>query len=71
MVLEALLLFVGFYLFIGISIYIYSVVKSYEILGFWCFDIAWGRIGICTYPKWTLFWLETIVDSIRNWRNKK
>jgi len=65
MLLEALLIFGGFYLFMGISFYTYAVVKTYEILGIWSFGINRYHIGICKYPYWTLFWLHKIVSLFK------
>ena len=67
MILEALTLIIGFYLFAGVSMYVYSVIKSYEVLGFWDFSITRTHIGLCTYPRWVLFWLHWIVKKVRGW----
>jgi hypothetical protein len=57
MLLEALALFVGYYVFCVASMYTYAVVKSHEILGFWSFKIQNGVVGICKLPTWSTFLL--------------
>lgn len=65
MLFEILLYIVGYYIFTGISIYAYAVIKAHEILGVWQFGIKDGYIaGICPYPKWLLFWLEFLVRMV-------
>lgn len=67
MFLQALILIVGYYLFTGASYYVYGVMKSHELLGFWDFSIKNGYIGgICPYPRWVLFYVEWIINAI--WR---
>jgi hypothetical protein len=62
-IIEGLILIVGYYLFICIGYYAYGVMQSLDILGVWNFSIKDGYIGaICPYPRWTLFWLEWIVN---------
>lgn len=63
--LEALIIFGGMYLALGLSLYVYAVVKTYEILGAWNFNITKESIGVCKYPYWTLFWLEKTVRLFR------
>lgn len=65
MIIEALLYIIGFYFFAGIVLYVYSVVKSWEVLGFWDFSITRDYIALCKYPKWLLFWLYWIVKKIK------
>lgn len=65
MLVEALLLIVGYYLFCSLSMYIYAVVKTWEFTGIWSFKIEDGYIGICEYPKWSLSWVELISNKIR------
>lgn len=66
MILEALLFILGFYLFAGLSIYVYAVIKSWEATGFWSFKITDTHIaGICLYPRWLLFWLVWLVNKFR------
>lgn len=63
MLFEMLLYIVGYYLFAGISVYVYGVIKAFELTGVWCFIINDGYIaGICPYPRWLLFWLEWIFN---------
>jgi len=66
MLLEALLLFGGFYLFAGLSIYLHCVVSTYDILRVWNFSITKESIGVCKYPYWTLFWLHKTVEMLRS-----
>ncbi|MER2008612.1 MAG: hypothetical protein ABS939_14265 [Psychrobacillus sp.] len=66
MLLEALVLIVGYYLFAGISVYVYSVMQGLEILGYWNLSITKDSIaGMIKYPRWLLFWLEWIVSLFR------
>lgn len=66
MILEALLIFGGLYIAFGLSLYVYAVVKAFEMLGMWNFSITKEAIGgVCKYPYWTLFWLERIVRLFR------
>lgn len=65
MFLEFLSLVVGYYLFAGLCVYVYSVIKSYEVTGFWSFKINNGYIALCKYPRWLLFWLEWIMKKVR------
>lgn len=61
MFLEFVVYLIGFYLFSGISIYSYSVIKSYEMTDVWNFSIDKDFVaGIWTYPRWLLFWVEWI-----------
>lgn len=66
MIIEAILFIVGFYLFAGLGMYVYSVVKSWELLGFWRFDINKTHVVLCRYPRWLLFWLEIIISKVRS-----
>jgi hypothetical protein len=59
MILEALALIIGFYLFACVGTYTYAVVKSHEILGFWTFKIHNGILGVCKLPKF-MSWMERI-----------
>ena len=63
LLLEALLIFGGFYLVLGLGIYIQAIVTTYDVLGTWNFSITKETIGVCKYPYWTLFWLEKIVSA--------
>ena len=45
------------YVVTGVSAYVYAVVKSREVLGFWNWKIDDGYIGICEYPKWLMGWM--------------
>jgi hypothetical protein len=66
MLFEMLILIVGYYLFAGISIYIYGVIKAFELTDFWCFTIRNGYIaGVCPYPRWLLIWLEWILKWVK------
>lgn len=65
MILEAILILGGLYIALGLSLYAYAVVKTYEILGVWNFNITKESIGVCKYPYWTLFWLEKTVRLFR------
>lgn len=69
MILESLFIFGGLYIALGLSIYIYAVVKTYEILGVWNFNITKESIGVCKYPYWTLFWLHMIIKYAKILRN--
>ncbi len=64
MLLEAILIILGFYIFSGISIYVYCVIKTYEQIGVWSFEITDNFVGICKYPKWVLFWMEWIYNKL-------
>ena len=59
--IEVLLWVVGIYLFTSLSLYSWSVVKTYEIVGVWDFKIHEDRIGVCKYPKWALGWVYKLV----------
>lgn len=63
MLLEALMLIVGYYLLGVIGYYTYAVVKSHEILGYWTFKIENGVLGVCKLPKLTTFWLGKKVSG--------
>lgn len=65
MILEAIILIVGYYLFAGISIYAYGVMQALDILDGWNFTIKDGYIaGICPYPRWLLFWIEWVAKYV-------
>lgn len=65
MMLEALILIVGYYIFAGVSVYIYGVIKSHDILGVWNYGIKDGYIsGVCPYPRWLLFWIEWVARYV-------
>lgn len=56
----------GFYLFYGLGMYAYAVIKAYEWTGFWDFSIKDGYVaGWIKYPKWVLGWLEGTVNLFR------
>jgi hypothetical protein len=57
MLVEALGLIIGYYLFCVVGTYTYAVVKSHEILGFWSLKIQNGVVGIVKLPKWSTFFL--------------
>jgi hypothetical protein len=57
MLLEAVMLFLGFYLFGTLGFYAQAVVKSHETLGFWTFKMQNGIVGVCRIPKFFTFWL--------------
>lgn len=65
MLLEAILLIGGYYLFCCLCFYAHGVVKTYEYTGAWNFKVKDGHIGICKYPKWSLFWVESIFNKLR------
>lgn len=46
---------IAFYLFCNVSVYIYSVVHTFETTGVWQFKIKDGNIGVCKIPRYT-FW---------------
>lgn len=58
--LTAILWILGIYFGTGIALYFYSVIKSYEILGFWNWSVEEEYIGLCRYPKWLLGWMYQI-----------
>lgn len=69
MLLEALVYIVGYYIFAGLSVYLYSVVKCWELTGSWNFLIKDGFIaGIIPYPQLLLGWLEWTVRKFRRSR---
>lgn len=68
MILEAITLILGYYILCVLGIYIYAVVKSWEITGVWRFDIKDGYVGICKYPRFTLYWIEWVLNKIRGVR---
>lgn len=53
------------YILIGLGFYVYAVVKSWEILGFWNLEISERLVGMMEYPKWLLGWLYWIVKRVR------
>lgn len=63
-ILIGLLLILGFYIFAGLSYYVYAVIKSKEILGFWSWKVDDGYIGLCVSPKWLVFWLHWISKKV-------
>lgn len=66
MLLEALLYIIGFYIFAGLSTYVYAVVKSWEVTKIWSFKIEDGHIAvICPYPRWLLGWLEWVIRIVK------
>lgn len=69
MILEAFVLFGGSYIIMGLCMYLYAVVKTYQILGIWNFKITREAIGVCKYPYWTLFWLHIAVRDINKWKS--
>ena len=69
MILELLFLLIGWYLFCGVTLYGYAVVKTHEITGRWFFRIHKGYIGVCRYPRWLLIWLELLVGDLIKWKN--
>lgn len=66
MILETLMFVIGFYLFTMLSVYSYSVFKTWEHTGIWDFRIKDGYIGICAYPQWLLGWIERIESRLGN-----
>lgn len=71
MLLEAILIIGISYIVMGLCLYMYSVVKTYEIIKVWDFKIKDGYIGLCEYPRWTLIWLEKIVGGVKNERKRR
>lgn len=69
MVLEAITLITLYYLFCSLSIYTYAVVKSWEFTNVWSFNVKDGYIGICKYPRWSLYWVEWILFKLRGARH--
>jgi hypothetical protein len=61
---EIIVLIIGTYMALGLVAYGYAVVKTYEILGQWHFNIQNGFVGLFPYPKWLIGWLEHIVDIV-------
>lgn len=55
----------GFYLFMSLSIYSFILFKNWEYTGYWLFEIKDGYIGVFTYPKWLLGWVEWITKSLK------
>jgi hypothetical protein len=70
MLIEALVYIIGFYILAGLLMYAYGVLKSWEFTKVWNFKIADGYVGIFTYPRFMLFWLEWIVRKINGLRQK-
>lgn len=66
MLLEALALIGGYYLFVGLCTYAYAVLKTWEFTGAWKFNIKDGYIGVCKYPRYLLGWVEWIVNKVRS-----
>lgn len=62
--LELILLLLLIYFVSGLLMYAYAVFKNWEITGFWSFKIKDGYIGLGTYPRWLLFWLEWIYTKL-------
>lgn len=55
-----------FYIFLGLSMYAYAVLKYYELTGDWNFNIDNGYIcNVFKYPKWILYWLEWFFKKIK------
>lgn len=65
MLLEAVTLILGYYLFCVVGIYLHAVVKSRQYLGFWTWKLKDGHIGVCKYPRWCSFWIEPIIKKVR------
>uniref|UniRef100_A0AB39C6X8 Membrane protein n=1 Tax=Bacillus phage KoopaTroopa TaxID=3234046 RepID=A0AB39C6X8_9CAUD len=56
----------GFYITYGLGMYGYAVLKAHEWTDIWDFSIRDGYIaGWIKYPKWTLFWLEGLVNLFK------
>lgn len=64
MFLEFVTLLVGYYLFVSSFMYMYSVVKSWEITNYWSFKPDKGYIGVVKYPRKFLFWIENASNTI-------
>lgn len=62
-ILIGLLFILGFYIFAGLSYYIYAVIKSKELLGFWSWKIEKDYIGLCIFPKWLVSWLYWLTKA--------
>lgn len=58
------MVFLGFYLFWVVGVYTYAIVKNYEVLGKWVFNIENGYVGVCKYPRFSLRWIEHIIDVV-------
>ena len=56
--LEALVLLVGYYIFCVVSVYTYAVVKSWEFSRVWNFKIIDGCVGVVKIPRMFRFWLK-------------
>lgn len=63
--LELIFILICAYLLTGISLYVYSVFKTWEITSYWSFRISDGHIGIVEYPSWLMFWLEWIYSKVK------
>lgn len=59
--LEFLLLAGLLYIVGGLGLFTYLIIKTYEILGVWRFDITRNHIGMFEYPYWLLSWLHWLV----------
>jgi hypothetical protein len=63
MLLEALVLILGYYLFCVVGTYGYAVLKSWEFIGVWNFKIINGHLGIVKIPKIFTFWMGKRVSG--------
>lgn len=75
MILEALLLFGGFYIFLGLSIYAYSIVFTYNNLNIWSFRLWINgnkfNVGIVEFPVWMLVWLKWFAIDVKEYQDKE
>lgn len=65
MILEIVIYAFIYYLFIGISYYVYSVLKYHEHMDIWNFSIKDSVVGVYKCPKFLVFWIEWIYSKIK------
>lgn len=63
MIWSILLSIAGIYLSIGLSLYAYAVVTTYQYIGVWDFKIRDGNVGICKLPK-IYGWMERVSNKL-------
>lgn len=62
---ELIIMLIIAYIFTGLTLYVYSVFKTWELTSYWSFIVQDGHIGIVEYPKWLMFWVEWISSKVK------
>lgn len=62
--MTVLLWLISIYLATGVLTYFYAVAKTYEATECWSFRIYKDSIGVCTYPKWLMYWMYLLFGKL-------